>query len=247
MTVVNSSQAGRTTVSMKCARLFFLAGPWRQRHWSTGVKHTACPHHPNSQRGSPAALPVGTVADKETLKFGQTDWVKVSQQEKVHVSVRLESGRQTVPLPACSVGLIDLKGNECWHIHTVSEGTRLSLTARGQLRSGQSDAFVGRRHFCVFPPKVDSSGSSSGVGSSSVGSSNSVGAGHRDHVWIICLCWNSGGESSSVSTDCRSFTGTWKVKKLGFNPGASSVCFLTHDWRASESIIGSPIGSAHNQ
>lgn len=170
------------------------------------------------------------------IEIWSNRWVKVSQQEKVHVSVRLESGRQTVPLPACSVGLIDLKGNECWHIHTVSEGTRLSLTARGQLRSGQSDAFVGRRHFCVSPPKVGSSSSSSGVGSSSVGSSNSVGAGHRDHVWIICLCWNSGGESSSVSTDCRSFTGTWKVKKLGFNLGASSVCFLTHDWRASESI-----------
>ena len=154
MTVVNSSQAGRTTVSMKCARLFFLAGPWRQRHWSTGVKHTACPHHPNSQRGSPAALPVGTVADKETLKFGQTDWVKVSQQEKVHVSVRLESGRQTVPLPACSVGLIDLKGNECWHIHTVSEGTRLSLRREASWGAGRVMRLWGGGTFVFFLRKL---------------------------------------------------------------------------------------------
>lgn len=70
--------------------------------------------------------------------------VKVSQQLKARASVRLESCRQILPLPVSSVRLIDLKGNERWHMHAVSKGTPLSPEARRQLKRGQSDAFLVR-------------------------------------------------------------------------------------------------------
>lgn len=57
-----------------------------------------------------------------------------------------------------------------------------------------------------------------------------------------CRCWNSGGESSSASTDCRSSTGTWKsVEKLVF-------CFVKYDLSPSiVSIIGRLPNILHKQ
>lgn len=134
-------------------------------------------------------------AAEETVEFCQTDGLRSVSRKKTHVSVRLETDRQTARLPANSVRLIYVKGNKCWHIHTVSEGTGLTPTARGQLKSVHSNVFPGRRHF-VSVLKLH------------VRSDDCRGAGGLNNWTIICRYWNNVGESSSVSTDCRLSTGT---------------------------------------
>lgn len=117
-------------------------------------------------------------------------WVEVSQQEKKKAQVldRLDSVRQTAPFPPSSVGLID-------PTHT-----------RNQRRRAASRPAPEPPRWCVYgtaAPRFSSEPSRTGTAVR--------GAQHLDHLWTICRCWNSGGESSSISTDCRSYTGTWKV------------------------------------
>lgn len=137
-----------------------------------------------------------------------------SAGKRAHVSVRLESDRhdtQSVPL--------------IWR-GTSADTSPQSAKALGSRRGASwgvrhGDALPGRPHFvCDLKLQVEW---------------ERRRARHLDHFWILCRCWNSAGESSSASTDCRSFTGMWTVPPPGAcvsGWGANRrACKFTGMWR----------------